>query len=302
MKTYIQDLFRYLDTYENDYARFETEAFLQTYSGIKAVFHALRQQRDEAVAIDLFFLEKIRQSPLTSSDLRQLTIQVLVTFFESEADTDGRSNQAYSYCRGLRAVKQDIPFFDNHLVPMFFDESSLNNNLRLKDFLLGEVARYMNKFGSQLKPNLAPEQFMAMTDPAKVLELARRRLALGEGLIEDRTTLEFHLQRVDFFNKLGSKSRVGEHFLQQWGYLRTSDFWSRLRTACGEAAGKLRGAFSSFGYFRLVITQRRPAYFFYALLIIIMLILAVYIPRLWWDHSENKLEQLQQHSEQIQGS
>jgi hypothetical protein len=110
VKSYVDDLFRYLNTYEASYSQFETEAFLQTYNGIKAVFQALRKQRDKAVEVDRYFLEMIRQAPLTSSDLRQLTIQVLISFFEGEADIDGHSNKAFSYCRGLRAIKQDVPY------------------------------------------------------------------------------------------------------------------------------------------------------------------------------------------------
>ena len=149
-----------METFENNYAKFETEAFLQTYNGIIAVFQALRQQRNDAIAVDQFFLEKIKQAPLTSSDLRQLVVQVLITYFESEADTDGQSAQAYTYCRGLRPIRQDIPFFDNHLVPLLFDEGSLNNNLRLKTFLLSERGRYMNKFGRRLQENISPEDFL----------------------------------------------------------------------------------------------------------------------------------------------
>lgn len=80
IKTYIQDLFRYLEDYESNYSEFKTEAFFQTYNGIFAVFQALRKQRDKAVEVDLFFLENIKQAPLSSSDLRQLTIQILITF------------------------------------------------------------------------------------------------------------------------------------------------------------------------------------------------------------------------------
>jgi hypothetical protein len=302
IKTYIEDLFAYLDKYETDYSQFETEAFLQTYNGIIAVFQALRQQRADAIDIDRFFLSRIKQSPLTSSDLRQLVAQVLITFFESEADTDGQSSQAYGYCRGLRAVKQDTPFFENHLIPLLFAEGSLNNNLRLKSFLLGEIARFMNKFGRRLQPALSPEEFLSMSDPMKTLELARRRIQLGNDLIKDRTTLEFHLQRIDFFRKLGAKGRLHAHFLRQWGYLRTTSFWSKVKEAMLELGGKVRGAFSSFGYSRLIMTQRNPAYLLYGLLIIIFVFLAIYVPLKWQDYGERRLEQFRQRTEQTPDS
>ena len=116
IKSYIDELFTYLDTFENRYSEFETQAFMQTYNGIYAVFQALRQQRDKAVDVDQYFLNKIQKSPLSSSDLRQLCLQVLITFFESEADIDGQSNNSYLYCRDLRPVKRDISFFEDYLL------------------------------------------------------------------------------------------------------------------------------------------------------------------------------------------
>lgn len=300
IKTYIEDLFRYLETYENNYASFETEAFQQTYQGIIAVFQALRQQRDEAVMVDYEFLDNVKGSPLTSSDLRQLTVQVLITYFESEADTDGRSNSAYAYCRGLRAIKQDIPFFEKHLVPMLFEEGSLNNNHRLRAFMLDEMARYMNKFGGKLQSNLSPEDFQALSVPLRLLELARRRMDMGTNLITDRTTLEFHLQRIDYFNKIGTKHRICDQFLRDWQYLKTTSFWAKVKGVLSEIGSKFKGAFSSFGYFRLTITQRNPAYFFYGLLIVIFILVAVYVPMKWQDHANDKLETLQQRTEQLQ--
>jgi len=302
IKSYIDKLFAYLDTYENRYAEFETEAFLQTYNGIIAVFQPLRQQRQDALEVDESFLNRIKQSPLTSSDLRQVTIQVLITFFESEADTDGQSNKAYSYCRGLRAVKQDIPFFENHLVPLLFEEGGLNNNDRLRLFLVGEIARYMNKFGRRLEPNLAPEAFQAMSDPLKILELQRRRLEMGTALMADRNSLEFHLQRIDFFEKFRARGRMYEQPLREWDYLKTADFWGKVKTALDELGGKFMGAFSSFGYLKLILAQRNPAYVFYSVIIVLFIFLAIYLPMKWQSYSDDKLEEFQQHSSEVQRS
>ncbi|MCK4655385.1 MAG: hypothetical protein KAT85_00085, partial [candidate division Zixibacteria bacterium] len=55
IKTYVEDLFKYLKTYEKNYSQFKTEAFFQTYNGIYAVFQALQQQRDKAVELDYIF-------------------------------------------------------------------------------------------------------------------------------------------------------------------------------------------------------------------------------------------------------
>ena len=41
IKSYINDLFKYLDKFENRYDEFKTEAFVQTYNGIYAVFTTL---------------------------------------------------------------------------------------------------------------------------------------------------------------------------------------------------------------------------------------------------------------------
>ena len=288
MKSYIDDLFKYIETYETDYAQFKTEAFLQTYTGIINVFQTLRSDRDQAVEIDYYFLDKIKLSPLTSSDLRQVTVQVLITRFESEADTDGRSNQAYSYCRNLRPAKQDVAFFEGHLVKQLFEEGSLKNNFELSSFFLEEVGAYMNKFGARVNADLTPEAFDAFSTAGKMLQLQRRRLALGKDLINDRNSLEFYLQRVDVFGRLGGGSKLVEYFLRDWGYFATTTFWSKLSSWFGELGTKVRGAFSNFSYFRLLSTQRSLAYFVYTIVIIIFLGVAIGVPS-WWSGKTNKV-------------
>jgi len=294
IKTYIEDLFNYLETYENNYSDFKTEAFFQTYNGIFAVFQALRRQRDKAVEVDLYFLQKIKQAPLSSSDLRQLTLQVLITFFESEADTDGQSNQAYLFCRDLRPIKRDASFFEEHLNPLLYREGSLNNNLQLNGFFLKEISRYINKFAHTVKVDMNPEEFNALPDPGKLLELSRRRIELGDQLMNDRNTLEFQLQRIGIFNKLSEKSKMFDHYLRDWDYLITTSFWSRLQSRLSELWGKFKGLFKSFNYFRLSLLQRKPAYLFYGLVIIIFILLAVYVPMRWNQYSLDKYQEFEQ--------
>ena len=298
VKSYVDDLFKYLETYEGNYAQFETEAFLQTYNGICAVFQALRRQRDKAVALDEHLLNKIKPTPLTSSDLRQVVIQVLVSFFESEADIDGQSNRAYSYCRGVRGVKQDVPFLESLLVPLLFRDGSLNNNYRLNSFFLREIARFTNTFGKPLNADLSPEAFAALSDPLKYLELARRRHKLGDELIKDRASLEFHLQRVDSFGKLAQKSRLGSQYLHEWAYLKKGDFWSKVKSFFVELLGKFKGAFSSWRYFRLVLSQRNPAFVYYTVIILIFILLAIYVPSLWSGYGKNRLDQFQKRTQE----
>jgi len=300
IKTYIEDLFKYIDAFEKRPSQFETEAFLQTYNGIYAVFQAMREQRDKAIEVDQYFLDRIKQLTLTLSDLRELVIQVMITYFESEADTDGQSNKSYLYCRGLRGVRQDVPFFETHLVPLLFKEGSLGNNYRLSSFLLIEIARYINKFGKRVQANLSPEDFSAMPDSMKFLELARRRLGLGNDLLKDRTSLEFHLQRINAFKKLEQKSKLHGHFLSEWQYLRKTNFWSKVKGFFGELFAKLRGAFSSGRYLRLVLTQRNPAYLFYVMVIIIFIFLAIYIPISWNKYTDRKLNEFRTHSNKVQ--
>ncbi|MEZ5360351.1 MAG: hypothetical protein R3F48_16160 [Candidatus Zixiibacteriota bacterium] len=300
IKSYIDDLFKYLDTFENNYAEFEAEAYLQTYNGIYAVFQALRQQRDKAIEVDRYFLERIQKSPLTSSDLRQLSLQIMITFFESEADIDGQSNKSYLYCRDLRASKRDIDYFEDHLLPLLFRDGCLNNNHRLISFFLNELGRYLNKFGRGVNAGISPESFDALSEPAKFLELVRRRLSLGPDLLTDRSSLEFHLQRVEGFAKMARKGRLAEQFLKDWGYLKTTTFWSRVVDFLGELGGKIKGTFASFTYFKLVVTQRGAAYFMYTAIILLFVFLSIYIPTKWMSYSEEKLEQFNAKATQVQ--
>lgn len=294
VKKYLEDLFRYLDAFEKEGGRFETEAFLQTYNGIGAVFQALRQQREQAVEVDRYLLDHIKKGPLNSSDLRLLTLQMLVTFFEVEVDIDGQSNKAFTYCRGLRPVKQDVPFFEDHLLPTLTKPGALSDNFRLNSFFLGELARFMNAYGKPLDPNLTPEAFAAMSQPQKLLQLQRRRLQMGPGLLEDRGTLEFHLARVQAFDKMIERDELARKYLREWGYLSESSFWARVREALGEAAGKAKGAFSNWRYLKLVLTQRRPAYLFYAFIMVLFVFLAFWIPSQWMNYEQQRLEQFQQ--------
>lgn len=300
IRSYIDELFGYLDAYESRYAEFETQAFLQTYNGIYAVFQALRQQRDKALEVDRYFLGKIQKSPLNSSDLRQLSIQVLITFFESEADIDGQSNKSYLYCRDLRPTKRDISYFEDHLVPILFREGSLNNNFRLNSYFLGEISRYLNKFGRPIQDNLSPEAFGALSDPGKFLELRRRRMVLGEDILSDRGSLEFHLMRIDAFTKLGRTSKLHELYLTEWNYLRKTSFWINLKNSIAGLWGKFKGAFKNARYFRLVMTQRSAAYLFYGLIIVIFIGLALYVPSRWQEYRQNRFEEFQKKAIDIQ--
>lgn len=294
MKSYIEDLFRYIDTYENNYSQFETEAFIQTYNGIITVYQTLRTDRNQAVEVDYFFLDKLKLSPLTSSDLRQVTVQTLITRFESEVDTDGRSNQAYSYCRNLRPVKQDVPFFENILIKVLFEPGSLNTNFRLNSFFLEEIGSYINNFGKSVKIDISPEEFDSFTSPLKVLELMRRRLSLGTDIINDRNTLEFHLKRVDAFNRIATINDCYKQYFTQWQYLSTTSFWSNIVSWFSEITAKSKGAFKSIGYFRLLCSQRHLAYLVYVLLIIMCIAMAFGVPSFWNGYSEDKLIEIQE--------
>ena len=299
MNTYIEDFFAYLDKFEAR-AGFDSEAFLQTYNGVYTVFGAMRDDRPKAIELDQLFVTRIKQTPLGQSDLRQLAVQVLISFFETEADIDGQSNQGYLYCRSLREVRQDVPYFESHLVPLLFREGALGGDQRLVAFFLGEIARYMNRYGHRLDAELKPEMFDAMTEPSRYLHLERRRLAMGKDLATDRASLEFHLLQVNAFAKMAARGKVQRALLSDWGYLRTTSFWSKLATAAHEFIGKLGGAFSNWKYFRLVMTQRNSAYLTYSVVIIICIILAIYIPMKWKSYSDSKFEQLNSHAQELQ--
>lgn len=300
VNTYVDDLFRYIDRFENEPTRFDTEAFLQTYNGVYAVFQALRQQRGQAIEVDQFFLAKIKETNLSRSDLRLLTIQILITYFEAEADIDGQSNKSYLYCRDMRQTKRDVAYFENYLAPLLFAEAGLNWNFRLTAFFLGEMARYMNTYGKRLEADMPPEAFNALSESSRFMLLARRRLELGEDLLAERASLEFHLKQVNAFSKLSLPGPIHKEFLTEWGYLSTAGVWSRFRVWLTEFFGKFRGAFSSWRYLRLLVRQRNPAYLFYSLLIILCVFLAIYVPSRWRSYSDEQQQKLERHFQELQ--
>ncbi len=302
IQAYVDDLFRYIETYESNYQGFEVDGFLQTYNGIGTVFQASRQQRDKAIELDNLLSDKVKSSPVTSSDLRQSTIQLLVTYFESVANIDGQSGQTYAYCRGLRPVKQDIPFFEHHLLPLLFEPGALNGNFRLNKFFLSEIGRYMNEFGSPVKQDISPEEFNSLSVPMRFLTLIRRRQQFGEDLITDRTSLEFHLQRVNEFTRLAQRNKLAAQYIDDWKYIQKESFWTKILQGLSELLGKFKGAFSSWGYTRLVISQRNPAFVVYSLIVVLFLALAVYVPVKWLDYKEQRFEELVEHAEKLRNS
>jgi hypothetical protein len=294
---YIDDLFKYIDNYESNYAAFETEAFFQTYNGIFAVFQALRQEREKAIEIDRIFLEKIKQGPLTSSDLRQLTIQILISFFESVADTDGQSNRAYLYCREFRSVKRDVTYLETYLMPLLTRDGSLNNNFKLNRFFLKEISRFITNFSSGSGGDVQVEEFKAMPDHRKLLELHLRRSKLGDDPVSDRNSLEFHLRSTGVFEKLRQSSPLFEKYLLEWNYLIEDRFIDRLKNSLNVLWGKLKGLFSSYKYLRLSMTQRYSAYLFYGLIILIFLFLAIFVPLRWNSYTDKKLTEFEERVE-----
>ncbi len=301
ISSYIENLFTYFERFETNPSQFDTEAFLQTYNGIYAVFQALRKERDRAVEIDQYFLTKIRSTPISKSDLRQITTQLLITYFEVESDVDGQSNQAYLYCRGQREVKQDVPYFESHVVPMLFHDAAMSHNFKLNTFFLSEIARYMNKYGSPLHGDITPEAFDKMSESSKFLLLERRRLEMGRDLATDRTTLEHHLMQVGTFQKMAGRGRIQRDYLSDWAYLASKNFWAKVSQWFRELFARIGGAFSSWSYFRLVLRQRNAAYFFYSIVIVVAILAAIYVPVKWLDHSGKQLQQLEQHASELQG-
>jgi hypothetical protein len=300
MNTYIEDLFAYLERFEQRQDQFDTEAFLQTYNGVYTVFQALRQQRDKAVELDNLLLDHVRKDPLNKSDLRLITTQLLISFFEAEADIDGQSNKAYLFCRSMREIKQDGQYFETHLVPLLFRDAALNFNLQLNTFLLNECARYINRHSHRFDPDMKPEAFDRLSEPSKYLLLARRRLELGNDLMKDRTSLEFHLQQVNALNKLAMRSRTNREHLAQWGYLKESHFWAKIAQWFGEFFGRIGGSFSSWKYFRLVTRQRNTAYVVYTLVILLSIFVIIFVPMRWSSYGQEKLQQLNSHADSLQ--
>ncbi len=298
--SYIDDLFKYIDDYEKSYSAFEVEAFFQTYNGICAVFQALREQREKAVEVDQAFLEKIKRGPLNSSDLRQLTIQVLISFFESIADTDGQSNRAYLYCREFRNVKRDVAYFEESLIPLLMRDGSLNNNFKLNAFFLKEIGRFIKNFSSGWNSDPGFEDFKGYPDHMKLFTLHVRRAKLGNDLVKDRNSLEFHMQGVGLFEKLKQTSTLYERYLMEWGYLSDESFFDRVKESISVLWSNFKGLCSSFNYLRLALTQRFSAYLFYSILIIIFLLLAIIVPGKWNSYTEKKLGEFESRVDQTE--
>jgi hypothetical protein len=169
----------------------------------------------------------------------------------------------------------------------------LNNINQLNAFFLAKIARYLNTFGKPIQTDLSPETFGGLSDPMKFLEMARRRQQLGEGLMQDRSTLEFHMHRIEAFKKLAQRGPLFNWYLHEWNYVvKAGGFWAKVKGFFGRLGGKFRGAFSSSRYFRMSLAQRNPAYAFYGIIIILFILLAIYVPMKWSEYKQDRLQQM----------
>jgi hypothetical protein len=98
------------------------------------------------------------------------------------------------------------------------------------------------------------------------------------------------------------RSRFNDAYLKHWDYLVTTSFWSRVKSSLAEVWGKIKGAFRSWRYFRLVITQRNPAYLFYGVIIVIMIAVAVLVPSWWGNYEDSQLEEFRERAQRIHRS
>jgi hypothetical protein len=300
IKGNIDTLFRYVAEFEGRSPQFQTEAFMQTYHGIRAVFKSLVQDRNQAVETDYIFLDHVQRTSPGTSPLRNITAQVLISFFEAEADPDNRSNQAWSYIRSLRPVRPDAIYIEQHLASDLTTPDALHGDLQLSMFLLEQMADYMNKYGRPLDPALTPEAFSALDDHLKLLMLCRRRLELGPALLSERSSLEFALERTGALRGLSESSGLYSACLTRWGYLQESTFWSRVLGVIRPMIAKTKGLFLSTRYTRLLFSERRPAVFLQVFIILVWIALAVLTPVLWRHQNDKHLEELDVRKARVQ--
>jgi len=151
------------------------------------------------------------------------------------------------------AVKRDISFFEDHLVALLFMRAVLNNNFRLNEFFSARDCAVSGQIRHPFKDAVSPEQLGRLVTRANFLTLRGRRVALGEDVARDRGSLEFHLQRIDPFTKLGSQEPPFNGALFDVVGLPCA------RQVLGDGAqfrshgrmGEIQGAFKNARYFRL---------------------------------------------------
>ena len=245
-------------------------------------------------------MKKIKQGPLNSSDLRQLTIQILISFFESIADTDGQTNRAYLHCREFRDVKRDVAYFETTLMPLLTWDGSLNNNFKLNYFFLKETGRFILNYSSGWSGDISFEDFKALPDHQKLLELHLRRSKFGESLFNDRNSLEFHMHSIGVFEKLKVSRPLFKQYFEEWNYLLDDSFFDRFKKKLGVLWESLKGLFSNYKYLRLALTQRYSAFIFYSLVIFLFVLMAILVPIRWNSYTEKKLVEFENRIEETQ--
>jgi hypothetical protein len=96
---------------------------------------------------------------------------------------------------------------------------------------------------------------------------------------------------------MAEKDQLAQKYFKTWGYLSEVGLWSRIKKALSETGGKGKGAFSSWRYFRLVLTQRNPAYLWYGFVMVLFLLAAIWVPMKWADYEQQKFQEMERRVE-----
>jgi hypothetical protein len=292
----INDLFAKIAHFEEGSANFHTHEFIENFSGVLALFPAVRDNVSEIKEIDQILSRRTQEFNVNRSDLRQLCVHLLTMFFKFSANAPSPYDRCYLSSREKRRPRKDAGFVTEVLIPRLFSSGSLRNDFELKYYLLKRVNEFQQKFGGRrpIYDTISPDEAWKLPRHILFADLVAR-YDQDSGRIHKEGMIENRLYQSGKFKLLAREDPFLEYLLLKLEYLEVVRWYIRWWAKIVKGIGRILGTLH-LGFIRYLFTKRRAAYLFYVFLILLILVGGVAVPFLWRSINQNKLERLERNT------
>lgn len=294
----INDLFSKIVYYEEGSPHFHTPEFIENFSGVLALFPAVRDKVKEIREIDQILSRRSQEFNINRSDLRQLCVHLLTMFFKFSANAPSPYDRCYLSSREKRRPRKDAGFMTEILIPLLFSSGGLRDDFELKHYFLKRANEFQRKFGGR-KPvydTISLEDASKLSRPLLFSDLVERyeqdpSRVHKEGMIENR------LYQSGKFKNMAREDPFLEYLLLRLGYLEKVPWYKKILAKMAKGIGRILGTLH-LGFIRYLLTKRRAAYLFYIFLILLILVGGVAVPLVWKSVNQKKLEHLRRNTDE----
>lgn len=292
----INDLFAKIAYFEEGSATFHTHEFIENFSGVLALFPAVRDNVSEIKEIDQILSRRTQEFNVNRSDLRQLCVHLLTMFFKFSANAPSPYDRCYLSSREKRRPRKDAGFVTEVLTPLLFSSGGLRNDFELKYYFLKRVNEFQQKFGGRrpIYDTISLDETWKLPRHILFADLVAR-YDQDSGRIHKEGMIENRLYQSGKFKLLAREDPFLEYLLLKLEYLEVVRWYTRWWAKIVKGIGRILGTLH-LGFIRYLFTKRRAAYLFYVFLILLILAGGVAVPFLWRSINRNKLERLERNT------